>query len=189
MARTSLTAQEGGISLGASPGVEVRINRHSISIAGQIYQLRNIARVQTLEYRPDRLRSFFRITLGSFVSLALLAIVNLVVVMVTSRHPSPVLEIVDVGILGFIAIIASSKWLRIYLRRPIYMLVLETSGARLGVLSSTHRSAIGDLVDRIADAMEHPPEAPIVYHFGDVILGDQIKQTGDFSIGKTLYGG
>jgi len=54
--------------------VTVEIKRHTMAIGGQIYQLGNIARVQNLEFKPNRSR-----ILGTLVRRALAAFAILVV--------------------------------------------------------------------------------------------------------------
>lgn len=172
---------------GKKQSVEVRINRHTMSVAGQIYQLRNLARVQCWELSPAYSRILHRSLRPTFPLLILLAVLNVLLsngAVVAQRS----LAAIDVLIIGGIGLIAAVRFLRSAWRRTQYVLILETTGNPIGVLSSVRRDVIQNLVDEIANAIENPPQTPRVFHIGDVILGDQINQPGDNAIGKVLFG-
>jgi hypothetical protein len=169
--------------------IEVRINRHTLSIAGQIYQLRNIARVQTFEYRPFRARGFFRVLGRAFGFLVLLVLFNIAVNVATKGSLPSALQTFDTVALILLAVLTLILAVRALVRRSSYLLLLETNGASLGLLSSDRRRVIDNLVGEIANAMEDPPETPRIFHIGDVVLGDQTKQWGDHNIGKAMLGG
>ena len=124
----------------------MQINRHTLWIAGQIYQLRNIARVQCLDVRPGRVREVLRIAWGTFLTLVLLVGVNVVAqVAMPSISQSSVdgLNIFAIAIVSIIVLILLS---RAVFRRNWYVLLLETNGNLFSILASRQRVLIEQLV-------------------------------------------
>jgi Family of unknown function (DUF6232) len=173
--------------LGKKQTVEVRINKHTLNVAGQIYQLRNLARVQCWKLVPARGKITYRVLRPAVLLLLGLAAIN--ILLGASRggvssglQAFDVLAVLGIGAVTFI------RYARSAFRRPEYVLLLETTGYPIGVLSSRREDVIQRLVDEIAAAIENPPQSPRVIHLGDVVLGDQINQSGDSPIGKVLFG-
>jgi len=173
---------------GKKQDVEVRINKHTLSIEGQIYQLRNLARVQCWKLTPRRARLTYRLLRPAGAALALLVVLNFLFGAARGEM-SATLRLFNVVAVLAIASFTAYRFARDVLRRPEFVLLLETTGHPIGVLASADRSKIQNMVDEIADAIENPPESPRVFHIGDVILGDQIKVKGDNPIGKVLFDG
>lgn len=173
---------------GKKQSVEVRINKHTLTVAGQVYQLRNLARVQRWKLVPARGKITYRVLRPA---LALLATLTLVNVLLAAANGGPVPR----GLQGFdtfavlaIGLVTFVRYAKDAFRRPEYVLLLETTGYPIGLLSSPRADVIQNLVDEIANAIENPPQSPKVLHVGDVVLGDQINQSGDSPVGKVLFG-
>jgi hypothetical protein len=174
--------------LGKKQSVEVRINRHTLSVAGQIYQLRNLARVQCWKLIPDRAKISYRVLRPALGLLAVLLVINFLLGAGRSGGLPSGLQAFDTFAVLAIGVVTFLRYARSAFQRPMYVLLLETTGYPIGVLSSNRRDTIQHLVDEIADAIEHPPQSPRVIQVGDVILGDQINQSGDNPVGKVLFG-
>jgi hypothetical protein len=166
--------------------VTVEVRRHTMSIAGQIYQLRNIARVQNLTLTPDRTHILGKLFGRGVVAVVALVIFNAIVGqgMGLSSGSLTVLNAIAVIVLGGFAI----KYLVAASRKPWYILLMETTGSPFGVLYSKQSSQIDKLVSLIWDAMENPPTSPRLMHIGDVVMGDKLKMIGDRNIGKLVDG-
>jgi hypothetical protein len=173
---------------GKKQSVEVRINRHTLSVAGQIYQLRNLARVQRWKLEPARAKITYRVLRPALVLLAALVLVNILLAMSNGGTVPPRLQGFNVFAVLAIGLVTFVRFAKDAFRRPEHLLLLETTGYPIGVLSSTRAEVIQNLVDEIADAIENPPQSPKVIHVGDVVLGDQINQSGDSPVGKVLFG-
>jgi hypothetical protein len=173
--------------LGKKRTVQVRINRHTISVAGQIYQLSNLARVQCWKITPARAKIAYRVLRPAFAMLAGLAIVNVLLVGVRG-DTAGALRTFNLVALFAITVATAGRYAHKALRRPEYALLLETTGYPIGLLSSPRQDVIENLVDEIADAIENPPQTPKVINVGDVVLGDQITVSGDNPVGKVLFG-
>jgi hypothetical protein len=174
---------------GKKQSVEVRIKRHTLSVAGQVYQLRNLARVQCWKLTPARAKITYRVLRPAAVLLVLLAALNVLVGAARGGGVSEGLQIFDLLAVVGIGAVTFLRFAKDAFRRPEYVLLLETTGYPIGVLSSRRPETIENLVNEIADAIENPPESPKVIHLGDVVLGDQINQSGDSPVGKVLFGG
>jgi hypothetical protein len=162
--------------------VDVRITKYTVSIGAQTYQLRHIARVQRWELRPayGMLASrYLRRGVGMLVALV---IAN--AFLVAAHTPVPLLQVVDVLAACAILAVTGVGFARAVTVRRRHVLLVETTGRPIGALSSDKRETIDNLVAEITDAMENPPDSPRVIHVGNVILGDQINQTGDNNTGK-----
>jgi hypothetical protein len=173
--------------LGKKRNVEVRINRHTMSVAGQIYQLRNLARVQCWRLVPDRTKIMYRVVRPAAVVLGALAAVNVLLGMAKGQLPSGLAPI-DVFAVVATVVVTFVRFAKDAFRRPEYVLLLETTGNPIGVLSSSRQDLIQNLVDEIAAAIENPPSSPRIINVSSVVLGDQINQSGDNPIGKVLFG-
>jgi hypothetical protein len=173
---------------GKKQEVEVRINKNTLSVEGQIYQLRNLARVQCWKLTPRRAKIAYRLFRPAGGALALLVVLNFLLGAARGEM-SAALRLFNVLAVLAIAGYTAYRFARDVLRRPEFVLLLETTGYPIGVLASADRAKIQNLVDEIADAIENPPESPRVFHIGDVVLGDQINQKGDNPIGKVLFDG
>jgi hypothetical protein len=61
---------------------------------------------------------------------------------------------------------------------PLYALLLETTGHPQTVLASPDHAELSRLSDIIVDAIENPPASERSLNIRNMILGDQITQTG-----------
>lgn len=155
--------------------VEVRINKHTLSIAGQVYNLRTVARVQSVEINPKRVGPIFRILRRMGAALVLLVFLNAVLLgLGTGGSRAAAVSALNTLGSGLILLAGSVAVVRVIMRRPRYLMLLETAGRAVGVLHSEQRDAIEKLVDAVADALENPPDTTRVLHVGDVVLGDKV---------------
>ncbi|WSG43111.1 DUF6232 family protein [Dactylosporangium sp. NBC_01737] len=170
---------------GGQRDVTVRVNRRTISIAGQTYQLSNIARVQNIELKPDRPKIALRLVKRTLPVIAAVVLIN--VVLGNTGGSGEFLGWLDliavVGLAGY----AVFSFVSVS-RRSRFVMLLETTGAPFSVVASKQSAVIDKLVGLVADAMENPPTVPQVVHFGDVVMGDKLKQIGDRNIGKLVDG-
>ncbi len=164
--------------------VDVKINRHTLTIADQVYLLRSIARVQCLMLKPARIRLSVRTAGQTIGILVLVVILNGVASMANGGEPFLALRIFNVVVLFAIVVATLFRLKRSVFRPRLYALLLETTGVARCLLASRARSEIENLVDEIADAVENPPESQKVFRVENVVLGDQINQVGDHNIGK-----
>lgn len=166
--------------------VTVEVRRHTMSIAGQIYQLRNIARVQNLTLTPDRTHILGSLFKRGFAAIAAIVIVNVFVARGVGLGSG------TLNVLNAIAAVALAGYAIKYLidasRKPWYILLMETTGTPFGVLYSKQSAQIDKLVTLIWDALENPPTSPRLTHIGDVVMGDKLKMIGDRNIGKLVDG-
>ena len=173
--------------LGKKQSIEVRINRRTLSVAGQVYQLRNLARVQCWKLTPARIKITYQVLRPALTLLVLLAVIN-VLAWAGGGEAAQGLPVFNLLAVLIIAAVTFLRFAKKAFRLPEYVLLLETTGYPIGVLASTQRETIENLVKEIADAIENPPQSPKVLHVGDVVLGDQINQSGDSPVGKVLFG-
>lgn len=124
--------------LGGSKQVTVEVKQRTLTIADQVYQLCNIARVQRLKFKPNRLR-----ILGRFAKRALPVVVGLVlnhlVYAVTRvRVALVVFDALGLGVLAVLAFMAASA----ASRRAWHVLLLKSTGAPFSVLFSKELNVV-----------------------------------------------
>jgi hypothetical protein len=162
----------------------ISINRRTIRIGHQVYPLSHISRVQTVEVIPAGKRATFH-PFGEMVGLTLF----IFTAMAAIRRVLPELELASSGkdfvrrlvtIAVLIAVIRIVYLLcvvlyRLLIRRPRYVLMLETAGSQLAALSGPDPVEIERIEDEIVGAIEDPPiNERIVNVRGDVVLGDKV---------------
>ncbi|WP_422753759.1 DUF6232 family protein [Micromonospora sp. WMMD708] len=174
-------ANHGGIT-------QLRINRATLWIGSDVYQLRNIARVQSLVSTPDRAgvtRAIVK-TIGWLFGLML--------AVCCAAQPDAPSTVGVIAALVFLALAGYSGWtaFRIANQATQYALVLETNGAPSAGLVSTDGAMVEGLVGLIANAMENPPAREIVQNIDNrkLVFGDEINMKGSgLQIGKVVRGG
>jgi hypothetical protein len=164
---------------------EIRINPRTVRIGHQVYPLANISRVQTVQvtWAGKRATSYPAKKLAVWVVLyAVVAGVILVGV--------PALDVGDDEMTTQLLIGASALFglrigylllLLIYrlLRSKHYALLLETAGTQYAALSGSDQGELHRIEREIVGAIERPPTQERVVHLhGDLVVGDQFKQTG-----------
>ncbi|WBB56085.1 DUF6232 family protein [Verrucosispora sp. WMMD573] len=166
---------------------QIRVNRATLWIGGDVYQLSSIARVRSLMSEPDRRgigRAIAR-ACGWFAGgVLLLCCVG------QMELPGFALVLVAAAVLG---VIAYHVWQAIRLARQAtqYALVVETNGATSAALVSTDRAMVEGLVNLIANALENPPTREIVQNIDNrkLVFGDEINMMGGgVQIGKVARG-
>jgi len=173
--------------LNGKKDVKVKITKRTVSFDGQIYQLQNLARVQNWKLVPNRKKLAYRALRLILPWLIVLTAVNVLLAASGGNMPSG-LRTFDLIALLVLALIGFGKFAKDGFRRPQWVLLLETSGYPIGVIASNDHDKIQDVVNEIAEAIENPPTSPRYLHVGDVVLGDQINQSGDSPVGKVLFG-
>lgn len=167
---------------------EIVISKRVVKIGHQTYPLDNISRVQTLRvvWAGKRATSYPLKRIAVIVVL-----VGLIVGAASALVPglgldSDAEQAVRVAA-GVIIALAAIRvlWLlillfyRLLFRRPRYALVIETAGTQFTALSGTDRGEVHRIEHAIVQAIENPPQVPINLRVGgDLVMGDQYKQTG-----------
>ncbi len=158
----------------------VVLNTRTLRIGHQTYQLRNIARVQTVAIEQPRKPHLFLSSLAMSVGIVFLLIVGAVAF---SSPGKPVLAgvffVVALVVIGWIFI--KSKVRRS--PRLLYALLLETTGTPQTVLASYDYADLSRLSDNIVKAIEDPPTSPQNYYI-NTVHGDQFTVKGHHNIGK-----
>ncbi|GAA0403229.1 hypothetical protein Acor_33560 [Acrocarpospora corrugata] len=168
---------------------QIRISKRVVQIGHQVYPLANISRVQSLRVVwVGKSATFY--PLRQIVGTALLAGAILAGITVVPDLNLD-FEIGEMSQQAFngVAVLAGLRiayllMVLLYrmLRRQQYSLVIETAGTQFTALSGTDLQEIQRIKDEIVGAIEDPPteERTIQVH-GDLVLGDQHKQTGQDS--------
>jgi hypothetical protein len=159
----------------------VEVNQKVIRINHQVYPLRNIARIQSLELEPRRARNAMR--------AALVAVSVFLVLWFLSATSS------DGSWFGlsvfFLAVATIVALTLIGAQKAKYVCALETNGRPSCVLSSSDPAQVDQLVEFLVSAIEHPPAETItqsIANFTTQVFGDQINQSGSGSnVGKVHH--
>lgn len=164
---------------------EIRINRRTLRIGHEVYPLANISRVQTV-------RLTYRKTPGQAVAgIAVALLVGAVAAAVTAaaagsgagaeQAGAVVLALVALRVAYLVIVL-----IRRLLRRPVFSLLIETSGTQFTALASHDRRTVHEIADLVVGAIENPPGHEIVRHVHNVfnrVEGNQFNQSGS---GNTL---
>ncbi|MEV1172890.1 DUF6232 family protein [Nonomuraea sp. NPDC049784] len=169
---------------------EIRISKRVVKIGHEVYPLANISRVQTLRLVPAGKQATFYPLQQIVILLVLLAGIGVAALVVLPElDPGFDLEATARQFTMLAAALAGIRmtYLLIVLfyrliRKKRYALVIETAGTQYTALSGTDSSELHRIKDRIVDAIEDPPSNEQTIHVsGDVVMGDQHKQTGSDS--------
>lgn len=149
-----------------------------------MYPLANISRVQTVQvtWAGKRATSYPAKKLALWV--ALYAVVAGAIVV-----GAPALDLGDDETTNLLIGVSAVFGLRIgyllillvvrLLRSRHYALLLETAGTQYAALSGTDQGELHRIEGEIVGAIERPPTQERVVHLhGDLVVGDQFKQTG-----------
>jgi hypothetical protein len=136
---------------------EFRIHKGILTIGHQNYQLRNIARVQTVTLRPppgaNKGNGCLTALVPFLVFFFLVGPITGAVASSSASSATPIvflLGLAGCGVCGYLVYRATIKrW------TPTYALVLETTGNPLEVLASIDYSLISSLAGQIVDAMSN----------------------------------
>jgi hypothetical protein len=172
------------------------ISKRVVQIGHEVYPLANISRVQTLQVRwGGKYATLY--PLRQIISIVVVAgaIVGAAVLVPPRLPPSVDSDIEEIarqfaGIVSVVAGVVVAYWLavllyRLFIRRRRYALVIETAGTQYTALSGTDYSEIHRIRNVIVEAIENPPpQATTVQVHGDVVMGNQHKQTGS---GNRMY--
>ena len=171
---------------------EIRISKRIVRIGHQDYPLANISRVQSLRlvwggklgtYYP--LRRIVIVLVAVVVVLAAVSVLPDVVPAVDAdaqRVARQVAAVVAALAAIRIAYLLVLLGYRVLVRKPRYALVLETAGTQYTALTGTDHHEIQRIKNEIVAAIEDPPATERIVHIaGDVVMGDQYKQSGSDS--------
>ncbi|WP_191299133.1 DUF6232 family protein [Lentzea cavernae] len=168
---------------------EIRINPRTVRIGHQVYPLANISRVQTLEVRwGGRLATSYPVK-AIAVLLVLFALVSGAIVVLVPALGVGGRALTTQLLMGAMALFGVSTayfvllfLYRLLLRRKHYALLLEASGTQYTALSGTDLAELHRIEAEIVNAIEKPPTREhVVEVHGDLVLGNQTKQTGSGS--------
>jgi len=162
------------------------LNTRTLRIGHQTYQLRNIARVQTVALGRLRKPHLILSTLPWAFGFVLILLVA-----AASNSPSS-----DSGPLAitFLAVVGIIIGLIFIYRRArnqdvtLYALLLETTGYPQTVLASPNYPELSRLSDAIVRAIENPPVSEQVYNVQNIqnVHGDQFTVKGHHNTGKKV---
>ncbi|MFD4673234.1 DUF6232 family protein [Lentzea sp. NPDC058450] len=168
---------------------EIRINPRTVRIGHQVYPLANISRVQTLEVRWGGRKAT---SYPPKETAVLLLLFGLVAVAIQVGVPALGLggrQLITDLMMGAmvlfgvrIAYLVLAFLYRVLFRRKHYALLLETAGTQYTALSGTDLPELRRIEAEIVGAIEKPPTREhVVEVHGDLVLGNQTKQTGSGS--------
>jgi len=181
---------------GTGQTAEIRINRCTIWIADQLYQISTIASVDVIAYKLDQGEGTYGGVNGlrrRLLATGLAWLIALYLILgVADGGPTGAVSatIVCAAIAGrylyFLVRIATNK--------SRHALLLYC-GNRVTVISSTDRNVLIEMQWLIGDAIENPPQHEIRrtlavqnLTIGDHVAGDKIEQHGSGSQGKVFNG-
>jgi hypothetical protein len=172
----------------AGKNLEVRLARKTLTVARQVYPLDNLARVQVAKVKYQGTWYRHRAVWQGAAALGALVLLDALVGLSQGSLLSKALGVLDIPVVLGILAVTVGRLVRAARRRARYVLLLETTGRPVGALGSTNQAQLEKLADAIADAIENPPHAPQLFHFGDVHVGDQINMDGNYNVGKWVAG-
>ncbi|WP_214107757.1 DUF6232 family protein [Acrocarpospora catenulata] len=172
---------------------QIRISKRVVQIGHQVYPLANISRVQSLRVVwAGKLATFYPLQQIVMIVVLAGAVVGGLLAVAPNLDLGGGWDVEEVA-RQVAAVVAAVSGLRVcylllvllyrmLLRRRQYALVLETAGTQFTALSGTDQHEIHRIKNEIVGAIEDPPEyeRTIEVH-GDLVLGDQHKQTGNDS--------
>ena len=166
--------------------IEVKVERGVLWVGAEAYPLQNIARARTVRLVPNRAWAVRRFVV-TVVLCVLLGIAGAVALRLANRQISEsryhllhnggtaaVVVAIALVVIGLITLFVRLS------RRTFYALVIETAGTARGVLVSTNRAEIVDLVRTIMEAIHDPATPPYQHTFVTYDMrGAQGVQIGD----------
>jgi hypothetical protein len=165
---------------------EIRINPRTVRIGHQVYPLANISRVQTVQvtWAGRRATSYpvkwIAILAVLFAVAGGLIVAGLPALDLGGDQLTTQLLMGAIALFGVpIACLLLVFLYRLLLRRKHFALLLETSGTQYAALSGTNQGELHRIEREIVGAIENPPTYERVVHLhGDLVVGNQFKQTG-----------
>ena len=172
---------------GNGPGghAEIVVGARTLAIGSQIYQLANVVRIQSFEFRPDTYRDLLAVLVRLVIWA--LAWVGYGLVLAAADDagvdvPAPVsFERLQVGgVVAILVVVAvqAYRMVRIARRRASFAFLLETTGDPYLSVVSRDRYAIAQLAALITDALENPPNSQVVHWIENLNFGNQVNQQG-----------
>ncbi len=168
---------------------EIRITPRTVRIGHQVYPLANISRVQTLEVRWGGKQATSHPVKAIAVLAVLFGLVAGAIVVLVPAFDAGGRELTTQLLTGAMALFGvRATYLvllflyRLLVRRKHYALLLEASGTQYTALSGTDVAELHRIEAEIVSAIEKPPTREhVVQVHGDLVFGNQTKQTGSGS--------
>lgn len=161
--------------------IDFRINRRTLWVGMEAYNLSMVTRVRPIEIVPNRRRMIVRYVRRSGATIGLGVFAALVLSYAGDQVPTLATTVCVLAFLG--ALVWHTVTLVRGLGRPtLYVLSVVTAGAARAALASTNRDMIYDLTRRVADAIDND-HADFYMQVENVIHGDQVfgpKVDGDW---------
>jgi hypothetical protein len=172
--------------------LDIVVGRHTVRMGGhQVIQLRNVARIYSLSVDPRTTEVFVRMLVELVVLSA--GIGGFYVVLTKGGAWLPLsagdLRSAILGLFLMLILIYLVRVVRLGGRRAVYVFAMDITGGSCFTLASEDRNVVNDLMHLIAGAIENPPSRPVMHHIQNLIMGDQINQSGSGTkIGKQAFG-
>lgn len=165
---------------------EIRINPRTVRIGHQVYPLANISRVQTVRVTwAGRRATSYPVKVIVILAVVFAVVAGAILVGVPALDLGGD-ELTTQALTGAAAVFGVPVayllllfLFRVLFRRRHYALLLETAGTQYAALSGTDRKELHRIEGEIVGAIENPPDRERVVHLhGDLVVGNQFKQTG-----------
>jgi hypothetical protein len=170
---------------------QLRVNKRTLWIAQRVYQLPTIFSVDIGQGKENLLDGNGRprsrrgecFSIAKWLAAAILGSC-LALAVEANWKIAAIVYAIFIGFAGWhvyhlLKLVSRSTW---------WVLFFET-GRQTPVLATTDRSAVEELRNIIASAMENPPDREVVHqiHARNLVMGDHIEATGNgFVIGKQV---
>lgn len=159
--------------------IQVRVSKRVLWVDADAYPLHNIASARRIETRRQwwkAIEQFLKQAVPLAIAFAVLGVVPH-----DGRYRDDIALVQGGLAIAFLAVLG--LLLRRLLRRKVYALVIDTSGASSTPLFSRDENVIIDLIERITDAIDNPA-AEFRMTVDKLHIGDKVTQYGDHNTGK-----
>lgn len=147
----------------------IAVNTNTLTIGRQVYQLRNLVRIQEIDWKPELGYGTVR-TLG--VRIAVVLIATLVLSSLAGEQGSLV-WIVGISLLAMYGY----RLFKVLTNTNRFAVIIETNGSAMTALISKVQTDTRKLFDLLSEAIENPPDRRVEWNFNNIeIKGDQINQ-------------
>jgi hypothetical protein len=166
-----LISAEGSAVVNHRSGQTIAVNRNTLILGRQVYQLRNLVRIQEAGWRPES-------PYGSAWSIAARLLAVLVLTAVVGSFPGEQRSLVLlVGVL-LLALYAYRLFRTLSdAGSRHFAVIIETNGSATAVLTSRVPDDVHRLFTLLAEALENPPDRRVEWNFQSIeISDDQINR-------------
>ncbi|EXG79076.1 hypothetical protein CryarDRAFT_0095 [Cryptosporangium arvum DSM 44712] len=158
--------------------VQVILNKRTLRIGHQTYQLQNLARVQTVRLPKPLDAEKGNSALAVLTAVGVLVVAGIISGAAQTEAICGLGVPLAIGLAIFVYLRTKKTWV------PLYALVLETTGNPVTALVSPDSNEMEHLSGEIVEAIENPPEVERILQVNNVTLGDQYNQSGTQNIGR-----